>query len=401
MAHSSALGQLCFETSQAFAAMESFAFTCVTCSLAWPTSTAQRAHYSSDLHRYNAKRKVADLPPVSADVFNDKIAERREKVEAVTRYGNAVEERLSCKACGWVTSWISGKGGGKLTLSIGGRRKSFSSENAQNDHLKSKKHREAVLRGVTNLQVDQLPGKDKSIESSGEETENAIHASTSASATPLIPENTCLFCPRTFTTLETTLKHMSHNHAFYVPDLSYCIDVPGLLSQLAQDISLGNICIFCGHGFGGLVMGSETDIELVKRARRGLDAVRKHMIDKGHCRIPWDTDDQRLELSDFYDFTSSYPDAEYEGDGEAWEDEDDSDISESDAVFMDDTAARPKLRTPMDDDLEYRLQIGETDYELVLPNGHRVGHRALKSVYKQNVMRKSLCLLSCFSGHQD
>lgn len=90
--------------------MQSHPYSCLTCSLAFVSSTAQRAHYSSDLHRYNAKRKVAELPPVTADVFNDKIAERREKLASVTGAvlgGTAANqaqpgpgERLECKACG-------------------------------------------------------------------------------------------------------------------------------------------------------------------------------------------------------------------------------------------------------------------------------------------------------------
>jgi len=31
------------------------------------------------------------------------------------------------------------------------------------------------------------------------------------------------------------------------------------------------------------------------------------MVDKAHCKIAYDTEDDRLEVSDFYDFTASYP----------------------------------------------------------------------------------------------
>ena len=83
-------------------------YSCLTCSLAFTTSTSQRGHYSSDLHRYNAKRKVAELPPVSAEVFNDKIAERREKLVAATAKSAGAgsgasaagaADKLECKAC--------------------------------------------------------------------------------------------------------------------------------------------------------------------------------------------------------------------------------------------------------------------------------------------------------------
>ena len=39
-------------------------------------------------------------------------------------------------------------------------RKRFSSDNAYNDHLKSKRHREAVLKGVASLKIHNLSGKD-------------------------------------------------------------------------------------------------------------------------------------------------------------------------------------------------------------------------------------------------
>lgn len=47
---------------------QNIAYTCLTCSLGFMQADHQRSHYSSDLHRYNAKRKVAGLPPVSAKV---------------------------------------------------------------------------------------------------------------------------------------------------------------------------------------------------------------------------------------------------------------------------------------------------------------------------------------------
>jgi len=137
-----------------------------------------------------------------------------------------------------------------------------------------------------------------------------------------------------------------------------------------------------------------------------MGAVRKHMVDKIHCRIPWDTEEQRLEVSDYYDYRSSYPnggageeseesseedeDEAMVEDGADWED-DGSDVDENDEVVMDYSAVRRRKRTKkttkaMDEDMESRLAYGENDYELVLPSGARIGHRALKSVYKQNMM---------------
>ena len=35
---------------------------------------SQRHHYRSDFHRYNLKRKVVGLPPVTEQLFNEKVA---------------------------------------------------------------------------------------------------------------------------------------------------------------------------------------------------------------------------------------------------------------------------------------------------------------------------------------
>jgi pre-60S factor REI1 len=67
-------------------------YTCLSCSLAFTDATFQRDHYATDLHRYNSKRRVAGLTPVSIELFEEKIMDRKEP---------EVEEsgRLSCKAC--------------------------------------------------------------------------------------------------------------------------------------------------------------------------------------------------------------------------------------------------------------------------------------------------------------
>lgn len=54
------------------AAPISSVFTCISCKVAFGTADAQRLHYRSDWHRYNLKRKVAELPPVDLAQFQQK-----------------------------------------------------------------------------------------------------------------------------------------------------------------------------------------------------------------------------------------------------------------------------------------------------------------------------------------
>lgn len=44
-------------------------FTCITCHVGFREAEDQRAHYRTEWHRYNLKRKVADMRPVSQGDF--------------------------------------------------------------------------------------------------------------------------------------------------------------------------------------------------------------------------------------------------------------------------------------------------------------------------------------------
>jgi hypothetical protein len=48
-------------------------YTCLSCQIAFRNPADQRTHMKGDLHRYNLKRKVAGLGPVTAQVFADKL----------------------------------------------------------------------------------------------------------------------------------------------------------------------------------------------------------------------------------------------------------------------------------------------------------------------------------------
>ena len=54
--------------------MSQSAFTCITCHVAFVNADSQRHHYKSDWHRYNLKRKVVGLPPVTVDDFQQRAA---------------------------------------------------------------------------------------------------------------------------------------------------------------------------------------------------------------------------------------------------------------------------------------------------------------------------------------
>ncbi|KAF8554721.1 hypothetical protein OG21DRAFT_1597192 [Imleria badia] len=268
-------------------------FTCQACAVAFTSPEEQRAHHRSDLHRYNIKRRVAALPPVTAAVFAQKLADRTNDAppQATPR----------CEPCA----------------------KTYATENAYRSHLDSKRHRDNLNAPSRTIQPQPAPPEE-----------------------PQLSSTSCLFCTATSDSLDVNLTHMASVHSFFIPDADYLVDITGIVSYLAEKIAVGNICIYC-NGKG--------------RELHTLEAVRKHMIDKGHCKIAYDTEVDKLEISDYYDFTSSYPQKET-SDDHAWEDVDGEDDP------------------PPDNQLAY----GDTEYELVLPSGARIGHRSMKRYYAQS-----------------
>ncbi|OWZ57284.1 pre-60S factor REI1 [Cryptococcus neoformans Tu259-1] len=317
-------------------------FTCISCRVAFETADEQRAHFLTDWHRYNMKRRVANLPPVAAASFNEKVLERREQ--------NAVRtdpRSLACAACN----------------------KQFSSENAFRTHVQSKKHRdrEAAAASAERLGKKSAPApakaEDEDDDGSGDEAnemdvdieddEEGDFEQKMANLRRRIKPADCLFCTRHSGTVDENVGHMASIHSFFIPDREILIDLSGLLSYLGEKVAIGNLCLFCPNG--GKEFGS-------------LEAVRKHMIDKNHCKLAYETDEDRAELADFYDFQG-------EGDDEDWEDEDGEEIG-SDEEVMDafDRPQRPK---------KVSVALAADGLSLVLPSGRTLGHRSLKVYYDQ------------------
>ena len=181
---------------------------------------------------------------------------------------------------------------------------------------------------------------------------------------------------------------MSVAHSFFVPDAEFLVDLVGLVTYLGEKIAVGNTCVYCNAEF------------------RTLDAVRKHMRDKGHCKIAYDTDVERLEVSDFYDFSTSYPDAderrarnaaraakraakekakaEAEA-NEGWEDVSDVDADEEVDEIVEEEASDDSDDEEDEGELpDNQVTYGDSSYELVLPSGARIGHRSMRRYYAQS-----------------
>lgn len=320
---------------------QSPAFTCISCSVKFADAELQRQHYKTDWHRYNLKRRVSELPAVTAVEFQMRVLQIRDAENSALK-----EKQMShyCNAC----------------------RKQFRNQKAHDTHLNSKKHRENLVRFFADQQ-EGTPQKEVTTKSvvqprphpavalgaakgaviykdDGDEDyedisdEEEMDDSDGWEDIPehLMTEKDCLFCTHSSEDVVENLKHMSVAHSFFIPDAEYCVDVEGLLNYLSVKVAVDFICLWCNDR---------------GKTFYSLDAVRKHMIDKGHCQLLHEGL-ALAEYADYYDYSSSYPDHE-EG---------------------------------MDIDQEVVPELLDGDeYQLVLPSGAVIGHRSLLRYYKQRL----------------
>lgn len=312
-------------------------FTCITCRVSFADSDIQRRHYKTDWHRYNLKRKVAEMPAVTAEVFQQKVIAQKAELEAQKQ---SKTKTMHCQLCG----------------------KTFSSENAYSNHLSSKKHKDmeagkAKRDGSVNTEglSSSKTTTEESKETGGQnmDPENAESSSfddnNDDDDDDDVEEDTlevedCLFCPHHSISLEENMKHMTRSHSFFIPDLEFVVDLKGLLTYLCEKVGIGNMCLHCNDK-GKSFLSTE--------------AVQSHMVDKGHTKINYEGN-AVLEYADFYDFSSSYPD--HNSDEEDLNDE----IQSKDNT----------------------LAVNEQTLELCLPSGAKLGHRNMHHIYKQNLPPK-------------
>lgn len=312
-------------------------YTCITCRVAFRDLEVQRQHYKSDWHRYNLKRKVAELPPVTVEEFQKRVIAQRNKHDQQKE-----EEITNCKTC----------------------RKSFNTKNQYENHLLSKKHKEKVVkqeRGlaesvhekssdtvslpdandlITKISNSEVSSSNSSGRASHEmEVDSDVESVDSdewiEDTENPVKNNDCLFCSHHSRSLVRNLKHMTIAHSFFIPDPEYCVDIKGLLVYLGEKIFAGYMCIWCNSS---------------GKAFQSAEAARAHMIDKGHCKMLHEGD-ALAEYAEFYDYSSSYPDGD-NGDPDA------------------------EVEIP---------ELDDSDYQLVLPSGNVIGHRSLMRYYQQNL----------------
>ena len=199
-----------------------------------------RDHFKSDWHRYNLKRKVADLAVVSLAAF----ATKKEQHDASTKEEKVEKANTYCVACC----------------------KNFKSPKAYENHIQSKKHQEMILK------FEAKPAKapkldEEAVENEDEEMEEVASDDWEDDAIPLTD---CLFCPHHSSTLDKSMKHMTVEHSFFLPDPEFVTSLEGLVEYLGAKVGQGHMCLWCNAA--GKRFETREDVQ-------------RHMVSKGHCKL--------------------------------------------------------------------------------------------------------------------
>lgn len=336
-------------------------YTCNSCLLKFSLAEAQREHMKSDWHRYNLKRRVAQLPPIDETVFTEKVKalaledEPEKKQKQVTKKEIRRREKEALLEKKRQLLEIAKQNMLNAMQADGTSQQSQESEPQETVSEKA---------GLEEQQEEEL---------TQEELEEKLMSEKLAKKVD-IPQEVCLFCPkRKFSTFEENIDHMFKCHGFYIPEQKYLVDKSGLVKYLSEKIGLGNVCIVCNY------------------QGRSLEAVRAHMLAKNHCHIPYETEDERLEISQFYDFSSTYANFKKEEATPAQNDDDDDDDDDWEDVESDDEANKGS-EAEEDDEEEYIPEeyLYDDGTELHLPTGFKVGHRSLQRYYRQKLKPESV-----------
>ena len=257
-----------------------------------------------------------------------------------------------------------------------------------------------------------------------EEAEGSVATASSVTANGTPSLKRCLFCNFDSSSVPLNVAHMERIHGMFIPEKNYLVDLDGLIGSLNEKIYEYHECLYCG------------------KLKPSVFGLQTHMRDKGHCKIPFFTEEEQLEIGEFYDFSSTYSDAEEESDsedalpgekksggvklgakrqakttdrdgdeemedGDGWEtDSSESSLDSADltAVPLDDRTERyEKLsQHPHHSNAEPRTHRNKdgfhshahkhahavfySDYELHLPSGRTAGHRSLNRYFRQNLV---------------
>lgn len=299
-------------------------FYCSTSGTYFTDKESLSAHYKSDFHRYNLKRKVAGLPPVTKEWFE---ARKEQLIESPTTGtpGSVL--------------WVD-----PLT------KKKFSSENTYQAYVRSKKYLDLVKKsgqpapaplmitkrnndeereevgvnstksakagytikapgGVENHQQRDIMAMESAGQRDGAE-DGESDWETASNVSDMDEEveegaaaewkewdvTRSLFDNHVSDTFESNLEYMFKKFGFYLPEAEALRDPEGLLQYLGAKLQYGHVPLY--------VTGDDPNPKQFK----SLPAVQQHMVDTNQCKMVYEGNEEEYE--EYYDYAMGMEDGQ-------------------------------------------------------------------------------------------
>jgi pre-60S factor REI1 len=231
-----------------------------------------QAHYRSDWHRYNLKRKVANLLPVKKEDF-----ERRRDEALAMANATKISKTAHLK-------------GGKADKKLKAKKAYKPTKKLATSATEQKEGEASIFQpGAADAAMDDAP----SVADMGVETPASYPVNEEAQEIDL---RDSIFDSHRSEDMEANLVYMHKNFGFFLPDAEYLVDTEGMLEWCSKKAKHGRLCLHCGRMF------------------KTCHGCQQHMIDSCHCKLKYEEEDDLEEYEDFYDFTSGWDD--YEDDEE-------------------------------------------------------------------------------------
>lgn len=332
-------------------------------------------HYKSDWHKYNLKRREANMAMLTHDEFSARleaaIALRKEREGMEARSG---KDHLKDK--------------NKPNKSGKKKKNGNNNKSSSQQRLSKRQLRQQEKRGIPNTAADVEEDDDEVMEEDAD-----VQQQVEQEEPPEIDPCQSLFDKHICPTVEENIEYMYKKYGFFVPDVEYLVDKEGLIGYCAEKIKLGHTCLYCQRIF---------------RTWRGCQ---EHMVNTRHTKLRYEAGIDLEEFDVFYDFTADDEDFLKSGIGNhhrkrgknlvAKSERDDDDDEPLEVVSEDEDDDGEWEDVDSDEEMEeqeeqglyaaYQEEITRHGFditplgELIFPDGRIIGHRGLSKYYKQRL----------------
>ena len=281
-------------------------FTSTTSNVAFRTEEELHEHYRSAFHRYNLKRRVAGLGPVTKEWFElhrDKLmsqanAQNRKENEQVTYYDPLSKKSFNSESK--YKEYTNSNKYKKLVKGNGGIRpepvvKTKTSQPSQQEG-QTNENRTTTDEMVSDAQKESSTSGDEYEKMEANDHEDDMDSDsweTASEDEEGEPWDVCtsLFDNHRSKSIEDNIEYMYKNFGFSIPDVESLVDPEGLIEYLGAKLSQGFIPLY------------SSGLDAEAKSFGSLHAVQRHMVDTGKTRVLYD--DNEEEYEDFYDYSTS------------------------------------------------------------------------------------------------